>query len=500
MKIKVRNIFAFALCPLLVLSCDLNEMKQSFVSADEFYKTKEQCYSGLNSCYYPLKSIYTYTYLIATECTTDLCYISSNTQDAQLDISPAKPLFGSTMWTQCYTGIRNANSVIDGIRRCTTLDEHDYFNLLGEGLIMRALYYYHLTCFFGDVPFYTHDINTVEKLKEVAEYPRMSAVQTRDSLIHELSRVVPQMDQIRSCEVADNRSGAAVGWMLIGKMALWNEEWDVAIDACKHLESIYGSLDQYPLEDLMYRRKNTPERILEIQHSYTAGGLTYVSNCAAICEPSRSGTGFLYDGVEIEELGDQATTWNAMRPNVFYSMGLMPRSSKDLRKNLNLAWEYNGIAFKSVSIRPWPGPKFWCPGMAQLSDDNNYPVFRYADALLMLSEAYCMSDQHEQSIEYLNMIKRRAGIKEYTTFKTTARLLDEIKKERARELFGEFQRKYDLVRWGCWYEDTYAYTDYQQLKNNILPCHRYYPIPDVEVTYSNYALDNKEYEQYSKNQ
>lgn len=65
-----------------------------------------------------------------------------------------------------------------------------------------------------------------------------------------------------------------MGYVLIAKMAQWNKEWQVSLDACRKIEEIYGSLDQYPLSDIPFRMKNTPESILEVQHTYFAGGLT----------------------------------------------------------------------------------------------------------------------------------------------------------------------------------------------------------------------------------
>ena len=121
---------------------------------------------------------------------------------------------------------------------------------------------------------------------------------------------------------------------------------------------------------------------------------------------------------------------------------------------------------------------------------------RYADVLLMIAEAHCMlQDDMDAALKYLNMTKIRAGIRLYDKH-TWKRIREEIMAERGRELFGEFQRKFDLVRWGTWYERTESETRSVALKTNILPCHRYYPIPAVQVAYSGYALDNKEYEQY----
>lgn len=68
-----------------------------------------------------------------------------------------------------------------------------------------------------------------------------------------------------------------------------------------------------------------------------------------------------------------------------------------------------------------------------------------------------------------------------------------VRCERARELGGEFQRKFDLVRWGIWYDQTYAYTNNATLKGKMRPCHRYYPIPDAQCALSGYVLTNDEY-------
>ena len=113
----------------------------------------------------------------------------------------------------------------------------------------------------------------------------------------------------------------------------------------------------------------------------------------------------------------------------------------------------------------------------------------------MMAECYNELNQDEKAVEYLNKTRVRAGLSEYI-YRTHVRLQTEIRNERARELFGEFQRKFDLVRWGIWYEETLANTNYEQLLNYIKPCHRYYPIPEQEVIKSKYALDNKEYEKY----
>ena len=76
---------------------------------------------------------------------------------------------------------------------------------------------------------------------------------------------------------------------------------------------------------------------------------------------------------------------------------------------------------------------------------------------------------------------------------TSYKLLEAVREECARELYGEFQRKFDLVRWGIWYERTCEHNNSAYIMDYIQPYHKYYPIPSDQVEYSGGALDNKEY-------
>jgi hypothetical protein len=98
-----------------------------------------------------------------------------------------------------------------------------------------------------------------------------------------------------------------------------------------------------------------------------------------------------------------------------------------------------------------------------------------------------------EATRYLNMTRARAGLDPLPVFADRIDFTNELREERARELAGELHRKYDLVRWGIWYEQVLAHSEYSSLKNNIRPCHRYYPIPDQECALSNYILTNDEY-------
>ena len=192
-------------------------------------------------CYNPIKSIYTYTYMIATECVTDIAYCPSGTLDASLDISPAVPRMGSTVWRNGYLGVQRCNFAVNGIERAyknEVISEEQYHQLLCEAKTLRAFFYWTLTCFFGNVP-------DNEVLSRIQVLPRMDANETRNKVIEDLQSIAPLAAQTRTYDNEANRLGASCAYMLIAKMAMWNKQWDVALDALEQIETIYGPLSQY---------------------------------------------------------------------------------------------------------------------------------------------------------------------------------------------------------------------------------------------------------------
>lgn len=483
-------LFALSVC-----SCSLKEEDDAYVSPDMFYKNVGQCEAAVRGCYQSLRSIYNKDMMMATEGVTDLMNASgSATQDAQLMLSPATARFGETMWKQAYIGVRNCNMCITGIEN-SPVDKEKTAPMLAEAKTMRAFFYYLLTCLFGDVPYYTDVIRNDADLQRIQRLPRMSAFTTRATLISELQSCVTDLKEGKASEVAEEHAGWAFCHMLIAKMAMWNEDWASAEASLSELVRCYGDYTRsaYPIEENCFSAKNKKEIIFEIQHYYDEGGLSVTTNLACYMMPHRAtGETDIYDGVQIPELGTGATTYVGFRANKYFYQNLMAQTSSDLRKNITLAWDYNGQKF--TSSKPWMGTKFWCWNMNKGYDSNDYPVFRYGDAVLMLSEVYNAQEETSLALKYLNQVKTRAGIATIDYVSSKEALLEEIQRERARELIGEFQRKFDLVRWGVWYKQTYNNTDYELVRENILPCHRYYPIPDAQVGLSGGNLDNKEYE------
>jgi hypothetical protein len=375
-----------------------------------------------------------------------------------------------------------------------------------------------------------------------------------------------------------------VGFVLAGKLALWNKDWDKAIEYFGYVEQVYGCADSeggytpdqsllgYSLKDVMFRNRYTDESIFELPAYAKDYGLRVTHNLASRCTPSRSSTQVeggdvgdggddvemeddtvdlskkddMYDGIRIPSLGAEARTTSPYRPTWYMYKTLMPYNSKDKRRSVYdankwssddiveveggggwLAWCYVGwtkeenmdavpahmIFFNSTKNtgektgQPFLGDKFWCPGMVYSQDSNNLKIFRFATVTLDLAEAHMRMGSWDEANGYLNATRKRAGLDPLTLY-TEEEFMEELQKESARELFGEFTRRHNLVRWGIWYDQVVNHATYPTSSGTKeshcdiythvqpYPCREYYPIPDQQIVLSNYNLSNPEYEKY----
>ena len=547
----MKKTIAIVLLIFGAMSCSLKEKITSYTEGDKYYRSVEQIKTGLNACYSPLKLIYTNMgFWEMCECATDLMYLNIDNQiDAVCDIAPARPGAASLVWQRGYQGVSRTNSMIFYTDRAVSegyINENDAAPLYAEAAVLRSFYWYILTSTFGDVPFYTERV-TEENRTKIVKLPRMSATEIRSFCIEELRKELSAMPARRTYDSGtDYRVGRALGLMLGGRLCLWNKDWDGALEFFGQLETIYGDLSQYPLSDVPFSVKYSRESIWEVPNIYEANGLQIVGTLASWTTPLRAQNivsdefaqediiSDIYYGIGIPELGSHAMTYTSVRPTPFLCQNLLPYLSDDLRSGEysngaktarggsgNLAWRWLGydpddagrtgekqVMFfgsknadgtwsrMNQSSTPWLGNKFWCPDMRSTRDANNYKIFRYAGAVLGLAEANLMKGDVASSLHYLNMVRSRAGLSDLSLADVGGNadlLMEEIRRECAKELLGEYNRKFDLVRWGIWYERTRQYNTGSLISQNVRPCNRYWPIPADQVAASGGVLTNKEY-------
>lgn len=135
----------------------------------------------------------------------------------------------------------------------------------------------------------------------------------------------------------------------------------------------------------------------------------------------------------------------------------------------------------------------------QVATAINYPLLRYSDVLLMYAEVENELNQGPTPAGYdaIKQVRDRAGIatNDYYTY-DYAGFQQFVRNERGREIPFESLRKYDLIRWGIFYDrmkavgisasgdarwDSYRKQYAQTISQNVQPKHVYLPIPTIEL-------------------
>ena len=138
----------------------------------------------------------------------------------------------------------------------------------------------------------------------------------------------------------------------------------------------------------------------------------------------------------------------------------------------------------------------------------NFPVLRYSDVLLMYAETQNELNDGPTAAGYaaIKQVRDRAGIKtrpltdyDYGTFQLF------VRNERGRELAMEATRKYDLIRWGIYYDrmrasgntsgdlrwDSYQAGYVQRLAQTMQRKHILLPIPTIELGVNSLLVQNE---------
>lgn len=97
---------------------------------------------------------------------------------------------------------------------------------------------------------------------------------------------------------------------------------------------------------------------------------------------------------------------------------------------------------KTSWITKYPGTKYPDDRVS----DNDIIIYRLADIYLLKAEALAALNDIQNAAAYLNKVRTRAGIGNYSGDLSKQSMEKEILNERGRELFFENKRWYDLVR------------------------------------------------------
>ena len=476
-------------------SCSfLDENPVDRLVVDNFYTSEKDAQAAVDATYQQLNSLYNRLMYMMAELPTDMMknglgMPNANLQDLEFLRFNSQNTFIKDMWKNCYSGISRANTAIAKIPEIK-MNESKKNRLIAEARTLRALYYFNLVRFFGDVPLIL-DLKTVEDSKG----PRDSKELIYDQIIEDLTFAeehLPLRSEYSASDEGRINKGAAK--ILFGKVYLTKGDFQKAKDKLAEVvehESEYGfGLHKDYHANWLRDTEAGIEAVLYIEYKEPPfqhnGEMALAGPKYSI--PGSLGISALNEAdIQTQELYDQF-------------------DNRDLRKKTNFKTEFAHLKTGEIlkSSIPLSG-KFWVEGL-ETGDrcDVNMHIIRYADAILMYAEALNEVGKSTKALAMLNRIRERAFGDDSGNFKPMSK--DEFRtailNERRLEFPHEGHRWFDLVRTGTFiqrmkehsaYEAKVAEANKTEIAQNIKEHMILMPIPQSEIDLNPNLVQNAGY-------
>ena len=445
---KTRFLIVIAIAIFSFTSCKkfLTEKPYSFLTPTNFYKNEQDANAALNGVFSNMQAqaFYQRTVYVVSDNASDLMYAGpGNTDRNTLTDHSFTALNGEiTNWyVSNYKMIKNANDVITYVPPIA-MDATSKANIVGNACFLRALGYFNLVTAFGQVPLILAPVNATSP----DLYPKKATLAAIYSqIILDLKYAEANCLAEKNIPAANKgrvSSGAASA--LLAKVYLTRAQSTAAVatdsqdalTACNKVindSGSYGLLANYA-DIFNSDNKYNKEVVFAVQFGATPniGNITLRMFYPII-------------------LGGYGSFFVQ---NSFFNSGF-PAGDRDVRKTYSVSNQ----AVDSKGVSNTVTPFIYKFRDSQWKKDNNsrtdWFVLRLAEVYLLQSEAMNnINATDPNKFNGLNIVRARAGLTlasdqlNLTNTPTTQAFTDTLLNERARELCGEGQRRWDLLRLG----------------------------------------------------
>ncbi|UCS92996.1 RagB/SusD family nutrient uptake outer membrane protein [Echinicola marina] len=431
----MKKYIAFILTALCLGCADLERYPLNSIGAPEFWATSDDAILGINGVYNVLAHNHMYRdFMRHSDALVDNAY-SQYSFNYYLEISEGRGFDASSVWPlnfwrKSYEGIVRANEVLLNVPEIQ-MEEETKSRILGEASFLRALFYFHLTNLYGDVPLILTKQTIAESM--VARNPKSEV------LTQVLADLDYAMNNLPSSYGPSNigrvTKGAAIA--LKSRVYLYNKMYSEAIQAANQVSALgYDLLPTANYKDMFLPalENNSTESIFEVQFLGKTGtaGVGSAFNASSGAIPAFGVPPYS----PLQELAD------------VYETG-------DIRKNITILQEGQTFAGEDFDpVRSETGLAL-IKGVIEdplITDDGdaNFVVIRYAEILLNLAEAENeLNGPTAIAYDAVNKIRNRAGLDDLPAGLTKDQLRTAIKKERRLELAFEGHYYFDILRYGA---------------------------------------------------
>ena len=396
----------------------LTEVPYDFVGPTNFYKTSADALAAINGVYASFintsaDNYYGRNFVMLTEFPAEAVtvYLSATNERSLVDnytFTPSHSYIYST-WQAAYAAINRANSVVDrvpGIAMDTTLRSR----IIGEAKFLRAMNYFNLVRLFGGVPLRTAETTSLDSLQQ----PRNTAADVYAQIVTDLVAAIAALPPRASYTGGDlGRATRGAAKALLAKVYLQRAgtgvgnaaDYQLALDMARQVVSDGGYALQADLTNLYnLTNENNTEIVFDIQNTRQQGLGGRIGNHMV---PRNSSWGASQNGsFEAEQpFYDSFATADKRKNGIFVQS--FPNKAGVTVLYTAAATAAGAYGADSPYINKFIDPTLVTAGQ----EEPNYIVMRYADVLLILSEAAnAVNGPTPEAYDAINQVRTRAGL------------------------------------------------------------------------------------------
>lgn len=485
MKKKFLKYSAIAAGAALLMLASCNELDltpTNKFTEDNYWTSPEKANMVLNMAYSQMTNN---DYVFKTEALSDNLYEGrGSSSEKAISSGQADASNGrfSGEWKDCYAGIKTCHTFLENVDRVPNMDETLKTRMKAEARFIRAYLYFRLTTWYGDVPLFQKDL-TLSESKSIARTPQAEVLAFVRSELDAVTEILPAKQAYADDDKGRITSGAAVA--LKARSYLYSNDWANVVTTCEKLinTETYGKYSLFSSYEGLFLPANeyNSEVILDLNYVpslrtwgnyYDLAPLSVGARVNAMAPTQELVNDYLMlNGKDINDPGsDYSETspyknrdprltatvvyhefpWkkpDGTTQTIYIKPGTAPNQSAAVD-------EYKGQGTNSTATGYYMRKYYDPTSLASFTSGLNLILIRYADVLLMYSEAKNELGQMNETIwnSTIKALRTRAGFTDpgalvFDATATKASLQNTIRRERRVELALEGLRIYDLRRW-----------------------------------------------------
>ena len=511
---KIKNILIGGICMLTFTACNdfLDVDTPSKQSNESIFSSENETSMALNGVYAKALSDNAFGNFLYNnvQLNSDVDFATNSNEVPQLNAPKrfdctAESGDSEKLWNAMYSGVETANNFIYNLENSPiySADNINVTQMLGEAKVLRAMFYYELLCYWGNIPF--------SMLPTYATQEFVLPITDRDEVykqvIADLEGIAPLMKPTAEISEGVERISQEACWAMIARLALQAGGYSLRPSAGTN----YGKMERPANYKEFYQTARTyADKVIQsgthaLNKSFSQ---VFIDECNFIVSNNDDpifefAFGEGSSGQWGYNQGPQAKSYEGATPHVwgetkggvqvtpFYRHSF---DERDLRRDfITCFWYYETSNQPAISHSYTSYNGKWSKLWNNLglganttgATGINFAYLRYSDVLLMFAEAENeLNGPTTAAQDALKTVRKRAFKAEHqaemvdayvaTAAASKETFLDAVLDERAYEFAGENMRWKDLVRNNQYGEKLfYTFLRYYSVAENCMTSSSY---------------------------